>query len=376
MTARTHVLVYDMAHPEDCSGLARDLARGHVRSDRIRAVFIKTEGNGLDNDWSRPLAIRSLATHLPPETRAMCVVSGGCEGILTPHMVVFASMDDADPGSPGGDHVRHGIEAHGVGEPSTDDKGYDPANRALAIGTAVSAPLDATEIGREAHVLRTRDVVLRACQDAGLEIDEVAYVHVLSPWMSMALVASAASATSDSALVARTAHASKPAIRAAAALGAGLALGEIDRTDIDCLDTGPSARRHTRRVAVTAGDTEGRIHALVLGNSAAWQGSLRVASTQMTDMLDLQALASVRHDGLVAGFFKGDPPPDGRVRGRRTVMNSDSDVHAFRHFRAAMSGVFGAALGSPRIFIGGGAEYQCVPGGGLLATIFDATVAR
>jgi cyanuric acid amidohydrolase len=358
MTRRTQVFVYDMAHPEDCSGLAGDLASGHLQGDRIRAVFIKTEGNGLDNDWSRPLAIRSLAAYLPAGSQAMCVVSGGCEGMLTPHMVVFSSVDEAAPEQASGYR----------GECDASGKQEETSGAALAIGTAVSASLDAAGIGHEAHVLRTRDAVKQACHDAGLDIADVTYVHVLSPWMSAEL---AASAPPGAELVARTAHASKPAIRAAAALGAGLALNEIGLADIDYTDAGPTARLHARRVAVTAGDTGGRIHVLVLGNSPTWQGTLGVASTQMSDMLDLQALATARHAHLVAGFFKGDPPPDGRIRGARTTMNSDSDIHAFRHFRAAMSGVFGAALGSPRIFIGGGAEYQCVPGGGLLATIFD-----
>lgn len=356
MTRRVHVLVHEMAHPEDCSGLARDLELGSLRADSIRAVFIKTEGNGLDNDWSRPLALRSLATHLPAPPAAdargpMYVVSGGCEGILTPHMVIFACVDDATP------------ELEREGTSTTE---------ALALGTAVSEPLDAAQIGYEAHALSAREVVERARQDAGLDESEVAYVHLLSPWMSAEL---ASSAPPDATLVARTAHASKPAVRAAAALGAGLALNEIEWSDIRWTSAGPVASRHTKRVAVTAGDTGGRIHALVLGNSTAWRGTLQVASTQMSDMLDLQALAAVRHGRLLAGFFKGDPPADGRVRGARTTMGSDSDIHAFRHFRAAMSGVFGAALGSPRIFIGGGAEYQCIPGGGMLATVFETSAS-
>jgi len=367
MTRRVEVLVYEMAHPEDCSGLASDLELGRLRADSIRAVFIKTEGNGLDNDWSRPLALRSLAAHLPRHRAAdasalMCIASGGCEGILTPHMIVFTCVDGAAS--------AHGSECAST---TTTTTTTTTAALALALGTAVSESLDATQIGYEAHALSARDVVERARQDAGLDESEVAYVHLLSPWMSAQMVSSA---PPDATLVARTAHASKPAIRAAAALGAGLALNEIEWQDIRWTSTGPVANRHTKRVAVTAGDTDGRIHALVLGNSTAWRGTLQVASTQMSDMLDLQALAAVRHERVLAGFFKGDPPADGRVRGARTTMGSDSDIHSFRHFRAAMSGVFGATLGTPRIFIGGGAEYQCLPGGGLLATVFETGAHR
>jgi cyanuric acid amidohydrolase len=111
---------------------------------------------------------------------------------------------------------------------------------------------------------------------------------------------------------------------------------------------------------------------MVLGHGRGWRGPARVACVQMRDMLDIEAIEEAWRGGLLAAFFKGDPPADGRVRGLRTAMGADSDIHAFRHFRAAMSGVFGAALGTPRVFIGGGAECQCEPGGGVLTTIYRA----
>ncbi len=349
---RAQVFVHEMAHPEDCTGLADDLAQGRLRAQDIRAVFIKTEGNGLDNDWSRPLALRALAAHLSARAEGdagapMRVVSGGCEGMLTPHMTVLA-VADAPPTA--GDIAS--------------------AGPALAIGNHLSDPLPATALGREAHGLRVRQAVDAACADAGLAHDEVVSVQVLSPWMGRDLLAAAPAGSS---LVAHSAHASKPAIRAAAALGAGLALGEVVAAEIEWAPTGPVSRQRARRVAVTAGDTGGRVQVLVLGHSRGWSGPLGAASAQMADMLDLDALASARQGKLVAAFFKGDPPADGRVRGARTTMGSDSDIHAFRHFRAAMSGVFGAALGTPRVFIGGGAEHQSAAGGGLLTTLFERT---
>lgn len=352
MMRSAQLFVHEMAHPEDCSGLAADLAHGRLRAADIRAVFVKTEGNGLDNDWSRPLALRALAPHLDDEhgtgSRApMVVVSGGCEGMLTPHMTVLACTE-----------ANHG-ESIGAGP-------------ALAIGSFRSEPLAAAELGREMHARRTREAVEAACADAGLDAGDVVQVHVLSPWMGRDLLAAA---PTDADLVARTAHASKPAIRAAAALGAGWALGELTTGDVRWNALGPVAQRHAMRVAVTAGDTGGCVQVLVLGHGSGWRGPLRAASAQMRDMLDLEAIASVRRGRVRAAFFKGDPPADGRVRGARTTMGADSDIHAFRHFRAAMSGVFGAALGTPRVFIGGGAEYQCVAGGGLLTTLFEHDAA-
>ena len=348
---RAHVHVFEMDHPEDWSGLVRLFDSGLLSPDAVRAVFVKTEGNGLDNDWSRPLALRALEPLLRRAPGSTCeapmiVASGGCEGLLTPHAIVLAdtrvSPLDAD----------------------------DDEAPSLAIGTAVSEPLDADRLGRAAHGSAARDAVERACLQAGLALDEVVHVHLLSPWMGRDLLDAA---PADAQPVALDAHASKPAIRAAAAIGAGLAFGELDEADVRWTSVGPLASRHTTRVAVTAGDTGGRVHALVLGHSRRWRGPLRIASTQLAHMLDVAAIARVRRGVPLAAFYKGDPPAGARVRGARTTMASDSDIHPFRHFRAAMSGVFGATLGTARVFVGGGAECQCVPGGGVLTLIDDLT---
>jgi cyanuric acid amidohydrolase len=344
------VRVHEMAHPEDCAGLAQDLASGVLRPEEIRAVFIKTEGNGLDNDFSRPLALRALAQVLPERGGAaapvMRVVSGGCEGMLVPHMTVLATRT---------------VDAGGTG-----------GTPALAMGSWLSEPLPPEALGREAHARCAQRCVESACAQAGIAVEDVVSVQLLSPWMSRELLAAA---PVGRALVADGAHASKPAIRAAAALGAALALGEVAPDRIEWTDSGPRSAQRAHRVAVTAGDTGGRVQALVLGHARGWGGPLRVASAQLTDMLDLCAIQAVRRGPLVAAFFKGDPPPAGQLRGARTTMASDSDIHAFRHFRAAMSGVFGAALGTPRVFIGGGAESQCEPGGGLLTTIYQQEIS-
>jgi cyanuric acid amidohydrolase len=333
-----------MAHPEDMGGLAAILSSGVLDRKHLRAIFIKTEGNGLDNDWSRPLALRALDVILQGDAAPLRIVSGGCEGILTPHMTVIAAVPT---------------------------RGSAPSGPALAVGTAVSPPLSASDIGRRGHAAAARDTVIDACRDAGLAIDAVEWVHIVSPWLSPAL-RDAAQGPAD--LIANDAHASKPAIRYSAAIGAGMALGEIgDAPDFEHWRPGTGPR--TSRISVTAGDTAGRLQVIVMGHAddGAWTGPLRIRCDQMQHMLDVPADTSQSPARLVAAFFKGDPPAADHVDGRRTVMGSDSDIHAFRHFRAAMSGIFGVALGTSRVFIGGGAEAQCAPGGGLLTRIFDST---
>ena len=72
--------------PDDVSGIEAAIAAGHIGPGGVIAVFGKTEGNGLVNDFSRGLATTSLSTlfrrHLPAEDadRICLVMSGGTEG--------------------------------------------------------------------------------------------------------------------------------------------------------------------------------------------------------------------------------------------------------------------------------------------------------
>ena len=92
-----------MAHPGDLSALAALIAAGTVRAADVRAVIGKTEGNGGLNDFTRGYFTQSLMLLLsrhtghPPEAlaaRIPCVLSGGTEGALSPHYLVFSVRRD------------------------------------------------------------------------------------------------------------------------------------------------------------------------------------------------------------------------------------------------------------------------------------------
>ena len=77
---------------------------------------------------------------------------------------------------------------------------------------------------------------------------------------------------------------------------------------------------------------------------------------------------------IVAAIVKADPAAS--VRGRRTTMLSDSDIHATRHARAAVGGVVAAAVGDCRVYVSGGAEHQGPDGGGPVCVISRVGGAR
>ena len=67
--------------------------------ESILAVLGKTEGNGGVNDFTREYALAALCDALSPhlrlapravEDKIAFVMSGGTEGVLSPHLTVFA----------------------------------------------------------------------------------------------------------------------------------------------------------------------------------------------------------------------------------------------------------------------------------------------
>ncbi len=107
---RVELYRFPTSGPEDVSGLAALVERGTVDPASIICLLGKTEGNGCVNDFSRGYATaaytRFLASVLGARDdeiarRVLFIMSGGTEGVMTPHMSVFAARRWPRPGSPG-----------------------------------------------------------------------------------------------------------------------------------------------------------------------------------------------------------------------------------------------------------------------------------
>src|ERR1700730_7632511 len=102
MTMRTtsvDVIQIPTKGPGDVSGLMRLIEKGKIAPASILAILGKTEGNGGVNDFTREYAVSALSAALAPhvdlaphdvEQRVAFVMSGGTEGVLSPHITVFA----------------------------------------------------------------------------------------------------------------------------------------------------------------------------------------------------------------------------------------------------------------------------------------------
>src|SRR3978361_1542069 len=106
---RCKVFRLPTAHPADVDGVLALIASGAVAAADIRAILGKTEGNGCVNDFTRAYAVsafqQALAEPLgctPSEVgrRVAMVMSGGPEGGLSAHFLVFTTASTNAPPSP------------------------------------------------------------------------------------------------------------------------------------------------------------------------------------------------------------------------------------------------------------------------------------
>jgi cyanuric acid amidohydrolase len=372
---RASVFRLPMSHPGDVSALEQLFAKGLLAPAGIVAGIVavigKTEGNGGVNDFTRGYFTQSLMGLLgrklgqEPEDlikHIPCVLSGGTEGVLSPHYVVL-TRSGTPPVTP------HAMPA-------------------LAIGTAVSAPLPAEHVGRNAHVQSVANAVKAAMADARIaDPRDVHFVQVKCPCITSAR-AEAAKARRQSVVTADP-NRSMALARAAGAFGVALALGEIAEADESAMLRDFSVLSNC--ASISSGVEVEANEVIVLGNSRSWSGDLVIAHRPMVDALDIGGVVAMLGDlgieakpqvsardfpRLRAVFVKCEPDRRGAIRGHRHTMLDDTDIKAQRHVRGALGGLVAGVIGDGRIFVSGGAEHQGPDGGGLIAAIAERAPAE
>lgn len=363
MARRATVHRVPMRHPADTAAIEALFDSGALDPAALVAILGKTEGNGCVNDFTRAYAVSALAQMLAARlgttqaavlARVAMVMSGGTEGGLSPHFLLFAVTEAAAP-----------------------------ATGALALGTAFTRDFAPEEIGRLPQLRATAQAVRAAMEAAAIrDPAQVHYVQVKCPLLTSERIAEAEArgarvATGDT-------YASMGLSRGASALGVALALGEVAEAALDEGAIGRDFGLFSGRASASAGVELTRNEIVVMGNSPDWAGDLVIAHDVMRDGIDLPAvLSALRRAGLeapgqlagaeaarlVALLAKADPGGTGRIRGQRHTMNDDSDINATRHARALVGGVAAAATGRTDLFISGGAEHQGPDGGGPVAVI-------
>ena len=328
---------------DDLSGLEA-LCRNGLAIESVRAIWCKTDGTGLSNDYSRAYAdatIRSFmaealgCTLAEAAKRVQILVSGGSEGIVSPHLLVLAEIEG----------------------------GSAPSSELGLVSGCDRQPFPGQEAGGHAHAKFTADMVRRAAAQAGFDhASSAALVMVKSPVQPGSSIAAARA-------------------RGAVAAGVGLATGRLSALPaaFDAPFDGPD------NVFAVARSDETEQHVVVLGNAAGSRSRQSIASGALADPLDASGVAQVAatlgfaaapqlraEDArrIVGVFAKGDPPA-GTIRGFAHTMEMDPTLPSHRQGRAAYAAMVATVVGMPAIFVSGGADGHGPAQGGLVAIVAE-----
>jgi len=358
-----------MNHPGDTSALERIVESGVIDPASIICSIGKTEGNGGANDFTRALATLRFASvigrYLDKSAEQVAeevafVWSGGCEGVISPHVTVFTREEDRAPQ-----------------REMPEDGGR------LAISVQRTRAFLPEEVGRLPEIEAVAEATRLGLTDLGVhDRADVHLVQVKGPLLTPAGIADAASRGMS--VVTEDPNRSKAFARGATALGVALGLGELSTSDVDDAMVASDLSRFSSVASTSAGGELTSCEVILLANSPESTSDFRIGHSLLSDAIDVPAVCSaLRSAGLdfdclpddeqrsriAAVFAKAEAPPGGLLRGQRTTMLSDADINYERHARAAVGAVIAAVTGDPRIFVSGGTEHQGPPGAAPLATI-------
>lgn len=355
-----------MRAPDDVSLLLAEISAGRIDPNGIVGIVGKTEGNGCVNDFTRAFAVRALREALIPLVGAdrvdamSMVMSGGTEGALAPHMLVFERRESSEGTSP-----------------------------ALALGSARTPDLAFEHLGRREQALMVAEGVRTAMANAGItHSEDVHFVQIKCPLLTAERVFEVDARGAKT--VTRDTLKSMGYSRGASALGVAIALGEIAEDTVSdeviCADTALWSSR-----ASTSGGIELVDHEIVvIGMSAEWSGGLVVDHAVMQDQIDVEPIrscldrlgfdasvqiAASERGRITAVLAKAEAGTTGALRGYRHTMLDDSDISSTRHARGFVAGVLAGLIGHAEIFVSGGAEHQGPDGGGPVAIIAKKEIA-
>jgi cyanuric acid amidohydrolase len=283
-------------------------------------------------------------------------MSGGTEGGMAPHWVVFERCEDSEGEGP-----------------------------ALALGRSHTAALPAEHLGRLGQVDQVAAGVRAAMATASIEkMSDVHFVQIKCPLLTAQRIAEADNRGVR--VATRDTLKSMGLSRAASALGIAVALGEVQRANLSDDAIGADFEMWSGRASCSAGIELRNHEIVVLGMSRSWSGSLAIGHAVMADAIDTEPVRAVLQglgiaaDGqlsasernrVVAVLAKAEASHDGLLRGHRHTMLDDSDISPTRHARAFVCGALAGVFGHAEIYVSGGAEHQGPDGGGPVALIVD-----
>ena len=350
-------------NPSDVSELESLMDKGRIVPEEVLCIIGKTEGNGGRNDFTRDLAMtafeelfsRRLGISRQEVTeRVIFSLSGGCEGVVSPHIVVFSKVDD--------------------------EVAPQPGEKRLAVGIGFTREFRPEEIGRLPQVEETARVIKDVMEEIGL--DDPADVHLVQ--MKGAIPAYSYEEGEAARKAGRPMRSDMVYSRGASALGAAVATGEVRLSDITDDSICSDWDKFSSTASCSAKPGLKRTEVMVMGLSSRWAGDLVINSGVLQDMIDVNSVRAVlsglgmdvvaqatpdQTARLVGIFAKSEADPRGTIRGKRHTMLTDDDISDTRYSRCILGAVLAGVTGDTAVYISTRSEHHGPPGGGTVAII-------
>jgi cyanuric acid amidohydrolase len=369
---RVDMFVCPMATPADTSGLQKLADEGKIRPDTLVALVGKTEGTGAHDDWGRVWAdvvlrewtAQFLAIPVAEVAKnVIFVLSGGCPGVITPHIAAV---------------TREWV----------DDGGAADGEKRLVVGRAGSEAISPEEVGRMGMIGKVAEATREAMKDAGLtDPKDVHLVMVKVPGLTVASIR-------DAELRGKTVvshdltfgpEGAGSYANDAAALGVAMALGEVPAKALSDEVVRRKWELYSEVAMTSSGGEKRHGEVVVFGNAAGAKSALRIGHAVTRDFIDADGvrsalrIAGIRFEGglpdekdlhrLVHVFAKSVIPGSDQVRGQRITLLDDADAY---QIGKALGGMLIASVtGRTTNYVSGGERnsHQGPPGGNIVAAV-------
>jgi cyanuric acid amidohydrolase len=374
---RVELFVCPMATPADTKGLQELADSGKIKPDTLVALVGKTEGTGFHDDWGRvwaDVALREWTSGflgIPVADVAkevIFVLSGGCPGVITPHIAAV---------------TREWVDV-------TDKHSGDAGDKRLVVGRAGSDPMPPEEVGRMGQIRKVAESTRLAMADAGLtDPKDVHLVMVKVPGLTTASIQDAESRgkTVVSHDLTFGPEGAGSYANDAAALGVAMALGEVPESSLSDDVVRRDWNLYSEVAMTSSGGEKRHGEVVVFGNSTSSQSGLRIGHAVTRDFIDAEGVrdalraAGLQFNGLpsetdlsrlVHVFAKSVIPGSDKIRGQRITLLDDADAY---QIGKALGGMLVASVtGRTTNYVSGGERnsHQGPPGGNIVAAVVRA----
>jgi len=371
---RVELFVCPMATPADTTGLQKLADQGKIKPDTLVALVGKTEGTGFHDDWGRVWADVVLREwtgkflDIPAgdvAKQVIFVLSGGCPGVITPHIAAV---------------TREWVEV-------PDEKSHD---KRLVVGRAGSEPMPPEEVGRMGQIRKVAEATHRAMADAGLtDPKDVHLAMVKVPGLTTASIKDAESRGKTVVSHDLTFGPEGAGVYAndAAALGVAMALGEVPESSLSDAIVRRNWDLYSEVAMTSSGGEKRHGEVVVFGNSPTSRSALRIGHAVTKDFIDAEGVrnalraAGLQFNGLpsesdlsrlVHVFAKSVIPGSDQIRGQRITLLDDADAY---QIGKALGGMLVASVtGRTTNYVSGGERnsHQGPPGGNIVAAVVRA----